>query len=185
LSLTLITGGARSGKSRFAQELALTAGGKVLFVATGIAGDAEMAERIQKHRANRPAGWETLEASQNLAKAIGERSSGFQVVLIDCITLLLNNIFMRHLDGNRELIDEASAEKDCVAEIESLLGGIRKGNAHFIIVTNEVGEGIIPANKLSRVYRDILGKMNQKIAREADTVFLMVAGIPLQVKPLR
>jgi adenosylcobinamide kinase/adenosylcobinamide-phosphate guanylyltransferase len=185
MSLTLITGGARSGKSSFAEELANKSGGNVLFVATATASDAEMAERIRRHRAGRPAAWTTLEVNCGLAAAFDGKIRDFQVVIIDCITLLTNNIFCRYINANDELSDAEQAEMDCHAEIDSLLAGIKKSNAHFIIVTNEVGEGIVPVNRLSRVYRDVLGKLNQKIAREADTVYLMVAGIPLTVKSNR
>jgi len=185
LSLTIITGGARSGKSTFAEELAIKDGGNVLFVATATASDDEMSERIRRHRAGRPAGWMTLEASCNLAAALDGKVRDYQTVVIDCLTLLTNNIFCRYLNANGELIDAESAEMDCYAEIDALLACIKKSEAHFIIVTNEVGEGIVPVNRLSRVYRDVLGKLNQKIAREADTVYLMVAGIPLTVKSTR
>jgi adenosylcobinamide kinase/adenosylcobinamide-phosphate guanylyltransferase len=182
MSLTLITGGARSGKSSFAEALAIKSGGNVLFVATATASDAEMAERIQRHRAGRPAAWTTLEASCNIGAAIEGGVQKFQTVVIDCLTLLTNNIFCRYLDANGELVDEERAEMECYAEIDELITCIEKNSAHFIIVTNEVGEGIVPANRLSRVYRDVLGKLNQKVAREAATVYLMVAGIPLTVK---
>ena len=182
MSLTLITGGARSGKSRFAEELAIKSDGNILFVATATASDEEMGERIRRHRAGRPAAWTTLEASCNVAAVIEGEIQKFQTVIIDCLTLLTNNIFCRELDANGELIDAERAEIDCYSEIDALIACIKKSNAHFIIVTNEVGEGIVPANRLSRVYRDVLGKLNQKVAREADTVYLMVAGIPLAVK---
>jgi adenosylcobinamide kinase / adenosylcobinamide-phosphate guanylyltransferase len=182
MTLTLITGGARSGKSTFAEELAKQSGGNVLFVATATASDAEMAERIRRHRAGRPTAWRTLEASCNLAAAIENAKSDARTIIIDCLTLLANNIFCRYLDAKGELIDAEKAEADCFAEIDSLLSSVKKSSAHFIIVTNEVGEGIVPANRLSRVYRDVLGKMNQRVAREADTVYLMVAGIPMTVK---
>ncbi len=183
MSLTLITGGARSGKSRFAEELAIKNGGAVLFVATATAGDEEMAARIRKHRQNRPAGWTTLEASSNIAQAMAPDANRFDTVVIDCITLLINNIFGRHTSPNGELTNEVQIEKDCNAEIDALLAFISNSPAKFIIVTNELGEGIVPVNKLSRVYRDILGGMNQKIARQADSVYLMVCGIPLKIKP--
>lgn len=183
MSLTLITGGARSGKSRFAEELAAHNNGKVLFVATATAGDEEMAARIRKHRESRPSPWTTLEASSDIAVALSPKADGFNTVIIDCVTLLLNNILSRHTTANGELTDEAGLVRDSNIEIDALLAFIAKSRAGFIVVTNELGEGIVPANRLSRVYRDLLGIMNQKIARQADSVYLMVCGIPLRVKP--
>jgi adenosylcobinamide kinase/adenosylcobinamide-phosphate guanylyltransferase len=183
MSVTLITGGARSGKSRFAAELATRTGGNVLFVATATAGDTEMVERIRRHRAERPAAWTTLEVSHNIGAALESRAGDFQAVIIDCLTLLTANLFGPNTGSNGEFIDAQKVEGDCSAEIDALLCYLKKSKAHFIIVTNEVGEGIVPLNRLSRIYRDVLGKMNQKVAREATTVYLMVAGIPLRVKP--
>lgn len=182
MTLTLITGGARSGKSTFAEEMAKKSAGSVLFVATATASDTEMAERIKKHRAGRPGTWVTLETSSNIGAVIEGEIANYETIVIDCLTLLANNVFCRHLDASGELTDPERAEADCYSEINALLAVVRKSNARFIIVTNEVGEGIVPANRISRIYRDVLGKLNQKVAKEADTVYLMVAGIPLKVK---
>jgi adenosylcobinamide kinase/adenosylcobinamide-phosphate guanylyltransferase len=183
LKSTLITGGARSGKSHFAQELALKAGGAVLFVATAEAGDEEMKRRIEEHRRARPSAWETLETTTHIGRQISRHIGTAQTVIIDCITLLINNILQQHGLNNDEEIDEALIEKEVMAEIGELINCIDQSEARFIIVTNEVGLGLVPPNKLSRLYRDLLGKANQMLAQHADSVLLMVAGVPVKIKP--
>jgi adenosylcobinamide kinase / adenosylcobinamide-phosphate guanylyltransferase len=178
LKLTLITGGARSGKSRLAQEMAGKADGPVLFVATAEAGDEEMKRRIEAHRRNRPAGWTTLEVTTGIGPAIAANTGRAQTVIIDCITLLVNNVFQQQ-EG---MTDDATLEKAVEAEINGLIKCMERSAARFIIVTNEVGLGIVPADEISRLYRDLLGKANQMLAEHADEVILMVAGIPVRVK---
>jgi len=175
---TLIIGGARSGKSRLSQEMALKAGGDVLFVATAEAGDDEMRQRIEKHRKVRPSGWKTLETTTHIGNQISKNIGPARTVVIDCITLLVSNIFQQH----GEKADTARLEKAVMAEIDGLLDCIDRTDAHFIIVTNEVGLGLVPADKSSRLYRDLLGKVNQRLAAHADEVYLMAAGIPLTIK---
>ncbi|MBN1160616.1 MAG: bifunctional adenosylcobinamide kinase/adenosylcobinamide-phosphate guanylyltransferase [Dehalococcoidales bacterium] len=174
----LITGGARSGKSRIAAELAAKAGGKVLFVATAEAGDDEMKRRIEAHRKARPKDWQTIEATTHIGGRIAENIGGAKTVIIDCVTLLVNNIFEEH--GGKTV--PAALEKAVTAEINELLECIKKTKADFIIVTNEVGLGIIPGDRVSRLYRDLLGKANQVLAQGVDEVYFMVAGIPVTVK---
>lgn len=178
MKTTLITGGARSGKSRLAQELALNTGEPVLFVATAEAGDEEMKRRIEAHRKTRPATWTTLEVTTNIGRKIARNIGQAQTVIIDCITLLINNVFQKH-EGTP---DAALIEKAVVAEINELIKCIEHSNAQFIIVTNEVGLGIVPADRVSRLYRDLLGKANQMLAEHVDEVLFMVAGIPITVK---
>ena len=175
---TLITGGARSGKSYFAQELALESGGTVLFVATAEAGDEEMKQRIEAHRQKRPSTWNTLEATTQVGRQIAQNIGQAQTVIIDCITLLINNIFQQHdKDTNTAII-----EKAVTAEITELVNCIDRVDAIFIMVTNEVGLGLVPADRISRLYRDLLGKANQVLAQRTDEVYLMVAGIPVKIK---
>ena len=181
--VTLITGGARSGKSSFAQELALQSGQPVLFVATAEAGDEEMRQRIEKHRRSRPADWKTLEATTHIGNRIHQEIGETQTVLIDCITLLVNNVFLQQCGNTDETINVTCAEKAVMTEIDELMQCIDRTCASFIIVTNEVGLGLVPANKMGRLYRDLLGKVNQRLARRADEVYLVVAGIPLPIKP--
>ncbi|MDD4984763.1 MAG: bifunctional adenosylcobinamide kinase/adenosylcobinamide-phosphate guanylyltransferase [Dehalococcoidales bacterium] len=175
---TLIVGGARSGKSRFAQELAEKTGEAVLFVATAEAGDEEMSRRIEKHRKSRPVSWRTLEATDNLSGRISREISGEGVVIIDCITLLVNNITGSY--GDR--YSEGLIEDKVTAEIRELIECIDRTDARFIIVSNEVGLGLVPPNKLGRFYRDILGRANQLLARRADEVYLMICGLPVAIK---
>lgn len=179
----LITGGARSGKSHFAQELALRSGKSVLFVATATAGDEEMRQRIEEHKRARPAGWRTLEITTHIGSQIKKGIGEAGVVIVDCITLLVNNIFSQYSDETGEQIDAASVEKRVTEEIDELIECIDQVDASFIIVTNEVGMGLVPANRLGRLYRDLLGKANQLLAQHADEVYLMAAGLPLQIKP--
>jgi len=180
--ITLLLGGARSGKSWYAQELAKQSGKRVLFVATAEAGDEDMRLRIEKHRLGRPAGWRTLEAPARLAARIRQEIKGEQLIIIDCITLLVNNIFCRYGDAEFETIEDSVLEKEVVAEISALQTCLENGEASCIIVSNEVGLGLVPDNRMGRLYRDILGRANQMLAQSSDEVFLMVAGIPLRVK---
>ena len=179
----LIIGGARSGKSRFAQELALKLGEPVLFVATAVAGDEEMRQRIEEHRKQRPATWSTLEVTTHISSQIKQKIGSAQVVIVDCITLLINNIFNSHPTG--EQIDAAPIEKKVTNEIGELVECINRIDASFIIVTNEVGLGLVPTNRVGRLYRDLLGKANQTLAQHADEIYLMVAGLPVQIKPAK
>jgi len=178
LKTTLIIGGARSSKSTLAQEMALKAGGNVLFVATAEAGDEDMKKRIEMHQKSRPPHWVTLEATTHIGSRVDENTAGAETVIIDCITLLINNIFMQY-DENT---DTDLAEKEVTAEMQELLDCIAHSEAHFIIVTNEVGLGVVPADRVSRLYRDMLGRANQILAARADEVYLLVAGIPIAVK---
>ena len=180
---TLITGGARSGKSQFAEELALKSAQPVLFVATAEAGDEEMRQRIEKHRETRPSNWNTLEAPMHVGSHIMENAAGKPTILIDCITLMVNNILIQHCDPSGEPIDDtALIEAEVTAEIGELVGCFNKIKASFIIVTNEVGLGLVPANRAGRLYRDLLGRANQILAQHVDEVYLLVSGIPMPLK---
>jgi len=183
LTSILITGGARSGKSSFAQELALSSGGPVLFVATAVAGDEEMRQRIEEHRRRRPAAWHTLEVTTGVSRHITESIGAARVVVIDCVTLLVSNIVNQFLNETGEQADAALSEKAVAGEIDELIDCIHRTHARFIVVTNEVGMGLVPANQVGRLYRDLLGKANQRLAGQADEVYLMIAGLPLRVKP--
>jgi adenosylcobinamide kinase/adenosylcobinamide-phosphate guanylyltransferase len=179
----LITGGARSGKSYYAQELAMNLSQPVLFVATAEAGDEEMRQRIEAHRNARPGTWRTLEAATDVGSRIRQEISDAQTVILDCITLLINNVFSRNGGSAGETMAVARIEQEVLAEIAGLLECVHQVEASFIIVSNEVGLGLVPANRVSRLYRDLLGKANQMLARSLDEVCLMVAGIPLPIKP--
>lgn len=175
--LTLILGGARSGKSTYAENLARAQTGSVLYVATAIAFDEEMRVRIARHRAERPSHWQTLEAPTQTGAAITQAAAA-DLVLLDCLTVLANNI----IAPMPEPIDAAAAESALNVEIDSLLAAYEASDAEWIIVSNEVGLGIVPAYPLGRVYRDALGRANQRLAMVADRVLFMVAGLPLTVK---
>jgi adenosylcobinamide kinase/adenosylcobinamide-phosphate guanylyltransferase len=175
--LTLILGGARSGKSTYAEQLASATGLPVLYVATAQAWDEEMAARIASHQAQRPAGWITVEAPLHVGRAIAAAPPA-AVVLVDCLTLLANNVLGSLPDGE----DPVAAEASLAAEVDDLLAAYTDHSGAWIIVSNEVGLGIVPAYPLGRVYRDALGRANQRLAAAADTVYFMVAGLPLRLK---
>ncbi len=181
----LITGGARSGKSRLAQELALKSGKPVLFVATAWAGDEEMRQRIEDHRKARPMTWSTLEVTTHVGNQIRQSIGESQVVIVDCITLLVSNILNQYIDQVSEQVDASLVEQEVTREIEELVTCINSVSATFILVTNEVGLGLVPANRIGRLYRDLLGKANQRLAQQANEVYLMVAGLPVLIKPAR
>ena len=179
----LLTGGARSGKSHFAQELARKSGKKVLFVATAEAGDEEMRQRIKAHQASRPAGWGTLEVPSDVGQQILKKGGGAEVIIVDCITMLVVNVFGRYADYLAGTVEAPTAEKEVIREIESLISCLKRSQADFLLVTNEVGLGLVPANPIDRLYRDLLGKANRMLAEQVDEVYLMVAGLPVKVKP--
>ncbi|MFC1920666.1 bifunctional adenosylcobinamide kinase/adenosylcobinamide-phosphate guanylyltransferase [Chloroflexota bacterium] len=180
---TLIIGGARSGKSDYAQKIAAESGRKVLFVATAEAGDEEMQQRIEKHRQSRPSSWTTLETATGVGKEILEKGVDAELIIVDCITMLVNNVFSKFDYKDNSELDNTSIEKVTISEINQLTECFHHLNADFIIVTNEVGMDLVPANKMGRLYRDILGKANQLLAEQVDEVYLLVAGIPVKIKP--
>ena len=173
--ITLLLGGARSGKSYYAQQLAMELGGKVLFVATGEALDEEMEARIEEHKKARPKNWRTLEIPTGVGKGIEKQIGDAEVVLIDCLTLLISNLL-------HDEPDYPEAKKRVMAEINKLIAAMDRLDASFVIVSNEVGMGLVPETKLGRIYRDLLGKANQLLAQHATEVYLMVACLPVQVK---
>ena len=168
--LTLLTGGARSGKSTAAVQLATSSDATVVYLATAQAGDAEMTDRIARHRADRPATWTTLESPRELAAALASTSAE-ATVIVDCLALWVTNL----LD---ESDDEILARAGDVAD----LAAARPGTT--IVVTNEVGSGIVPDNPLARRFRDVLGSVNQRFAAVADRSFLCVSGGLLALTPL-
>jgi adenosylcobinamide kinase / adenosylcobinamide-phosphate guanylyltransferase len=168
--LIFILGGAASGKSQTALDLA-GPGGPKAFVATGQALDREMKARIERHRATRSSDWETAEVPTDLAKWFNENKFAYQVVVIDCLTLWLSNLGGRRLDGL--VVSEAT---------EDLLHAIRETKARVVIVSNELGLGLVPATKPVRAFRDLAGRINQQVAAEADEVYLTISGIPLRLK---
>ncbi len=174
----LILGGARSGKSDYAQSLAAKLSSNVLYVATATAQDEEMAERIVRHRASRPARWDTLEVPLGVAAALREGIGGYDVVLIDCLTLLASNILLRY-ERRPDL-----AEAALLAELDEIFTLCEAAGVTLIMVSNEVGMGVVPPYPLGRYYRDLLGRANQRVARRADHVLLLIAGLPVDIKAL-
>lgn len=163
--IILITGGARSGKSSFAERLAKKEGGKLIYIATAQGFDKEMQDRIKRHKIRRGNLWKVIEEPKRISDVLRKIDGG--TVLLDCVTLWVNNLMN---------------DKEPKREIQRTLEIAKKGRFNTIIVTNEVGMGIVPENGLARRYRDLLGSINQIIARKADIVFLMCSGIPIVVK---
>ena len=172
--LTLILGGVRAGKSTYAQELA-GGGGRVLFVATAEAGDREMAARIQAHRESRPAEWDTLEEPLDLTETLARLSDRYDTVLLDCLTLWVSNLLLRG-DG------PGAWSVDIPTEARRLLEAYEAGTSSWIVVSNEVGLGVVPPTELGRAYADELGRVNRMVAAAADVVYFMAAGLPLTLK---
>jgi adenosylcobinamide kinase/adenosylcobinamide-phosphate guanylyltransferase len=169
-SVTLILGGAASGKSAFAQQLAEKHPGLLLYVATAQAGDAEMTERIARHRQKRGERWQTLEAPLDLT-GLAPVAGGHSAVLVDCITLWLTNLLLTH----------GSADQVWTA-VEAFVATFDRLPTPLILVSNEVGQGIVPDNALARSFRDLAGGVNQRLAARADQVWLVTAGIPWLLK---
>jgi len=184
LSVTLVLGGARSGKSAFAEELASRLEGPVLFVATGVAVDAEMAERIAAHRAARPASWHCVEAPVNVGDSILTRVDDVRVVLVDCLSFLVSNWLLAEEATSSGEVSEHAVWPRVEDEIHGILHAARSRAAHLIVVSNEVGMSVVPDYPLGRVYRDLLGRANQHLAKETVSVYLVVAGIPVAIKAL-
>jgi adenosylcobinamide kinase / adenosylcobinamide-phosphate guanylyltransferase len=177
MKLILVLGGVRSGKSHFAEKWATrySAGKPVLYLATGEATDDEMAERIARHRAERPEHWLTVESPLHVTEAV-QNAPATPVVLLDCLTLLSSNWLLHD-----ETSDQEAALK---AELECLLAHLAQAETCLVVVSNEVGMGIVPAYALGRRYRDMLGRLNQWLASQADLVYLMVAGLPIEITAL-
>ena len=183
--LILVTGGVRAGKSEFALNLAREAGRGVLFCATAEAKDEEMEQRIRRHRAARPPEWQTLEEPVEVPQAINEAlrqpgSESVEVVLLDCLNLWVTNLLLAgELDGSG---DAASAAIH--GRVGKLLESYERSTATFIVVTNEVGMGLVPPNELGRRFVDALGWANQMVAAKADEVYLVVSGVAVELKAL-
>lgn len=167
--IIFILGGARSGKSSFALKLAQEFGRNITFVATAEAKDKEMHRRIRIHRKTRPKYFKTIEEPCNVEKILPKINS--EVVIIDCITLLLSNLLCKQI-----------SQKDIEKKINKLIAVLKKSKFTSILVANEVGLGIVPINSLARDFRDISGRVNQAIAQTADKVYFLISGIPMEIK---
>ena len=168
--IILVTGGARSGKSQYAERRSLEMGGRPLYVATAEANDEEMAQRIMEHRKRRGTQWRTIEEPLELSEALLAERGKTDCALVDCLTLWMSNLLIRH-------DDKYAREK-----VEELVEKLPQLNFHLVFVTNEVGSGIVPDNPLARKFRDLAGWTNQRMAQAANEVILMVAGVPIIAK---
>ena len=175
--VTLILGGARSGKSALASRLAEQSGKRIVFIATATTLDDEMAERVQRHQQERPAHWRTVEASRALSMAITTHASSEQLLLIDCLTLWLCNLL--HDETGQAVTD---SETEVAKARQQLLDALSSAPGEIILVANEVGLGIVPMGALSRRFVDEAGRLNQAIAAQADRVLFVVAGLPMALK---
>ncbi|MBV9231000.1 MAG: bifunctional adenosylcobinamide kinase/adenosylcobinamide-phosphate guanylyltransferase [Chloroflexi bacterium] len=186
--LILVLGGARSGKSSFAERLARRSERGVAFIATATASDEDMRDRIARHRAGRPHEWHTVEEPLDLAGAVGRAAEVADILLLDCMTLWLGNWLGAH--GPRSFDEEpvlsSRYSEEALTEVEGLLTAFASLDARkrLIVVSNEVGLGIVPAYASGVVYRDILGRVNQRLASAASRVYLMIAGLAVDIKRL-
>lgn len=179
--LIVVTGGARSGKSLFAEEYLTSCSGRKAYVATAQILDEEMKKRVAEHRRRRPEDWQTLEISSGLSAAFPAVLEQADAVLVDCLTLYLSNyLFAHETAGDEEILQGA------LQEMENIVGAVRQTmDKTVIFVTNELGCGIVPMSHISRLYRDVVGKVNQYAAGQADEVYWTVCGIPVEITRLR
>lgn len=166
-----IIGGARSGKSRYAVELAKKMKKRTVFIATAECSDNEMRDRIISHKRKRPKAWKVIEEAKDVATVLVDLKAGYKVILIDCLGLFVYN-----------LLDDDLSEKRVILKLKELIKAISRISGFTILVSNDVGAGIVPATALARKFRDILGLANQLMAKEADEVVFMQAGIPIKIK---
>jgi adenosylcobinamide kinase/adenosylcobinamide-phosphate guanylyltransferase len=179
--ITLVTGGARSGKSSFGESL-LKDFLKVLYIATSIPFDEEMRERVRKHKDQRPGYWDTLEAYKNFKDEFSNIAyHEYDGIILDCITIMISNILLESFNEDKEN-DYGLIEDKIIYQVDELIEVLKNAGCKVVIVTNEVGSGIVPENKLSREFRDIAGRVNQRIAKAADEVYLVVSGLPVKIK---
>lgn len=182
----LVTGGARSGKSRFAELLAQNTYQAVTYIATAQIWDNEMAKRVEKHRLSRPQEWSLIEEPYDITQVLFQLTNQNSVVLLDCITLWLSNLLLRktsqYQDWERDSSQVDNIEREIIEDVHKLVLAANQIPPKVIFVTNEVGQGIVPDNPLSRVYRDLAGKTNQILAEAAEEVYLVVAGYPIEIK---
>ena len=176
--IVLVTGGARSGKSQFAEQYLEACPGRHGYIATARVLDDEMADRVARHRSRRPASWQTFEVPSGLGNQIDHILQQTDNILLDCLTLYFSN-FLLQRDGD----DFSHILKEAENEWDGVLRAVRQSrDGVFVVVTNELGSGIVPMAKVSRQYRDLIGFLNQRTAAEADEVYLSVCGITMEIK---
>lgn len=182
--LVLVTGGARSGKSSFGEMLAEQSGRPISYIATAQIFDEEMKERVRLHRERRAAHWLTCEAPFDAADVLRRHDHQVPVVLLDCLTLFVTNHLLRAIpeDADSQVNTYKEYIPSVVQAVHELVDAVKSVPATVIVVTNEVGLGIVPDNALSRMFRDLAGQANQEMASVADEVYLVVSGIPVRIK---
>lgn len=181
--MILITGGARSGKSRLAEQFAAEQGDKVLYIATSIVTDDEMAERIAIHQQTRPSQWTTHEGYIELGNVIRNKGAECHAIMLECITTMITNLmFDKTGDIPAEEMDFTAIEQRITVEVDDLIEACLSSSCPVYLVTNEVGFGIVPDNLLARRFRDIAGRVNQRLAAKAKEMYLVVSGIELKMK---
>ncbi|MHB8917844.1 MAG: bifunctional adenosylcobinamide kinase/adenosylcobinamide-phosphate guanylyltransferase [Desulfocucumaceae bacterium] len=179
----LVLGGSRSGKSEFAEQTAAAMGGPVTYIATLTAGDEEMSRRVAAHRERRPTGWATVEESQDVPLRVREAGIKSGTILIDCLTGWLSNLL---LDGSLPCPGASSREKEdyIMSRVEDLAAAVADSRASVLVVSSEVGMGLVPSYPLGRAFRDIAGSANRRMASAADEVYLVVAGLAVEIRSL-
>lgn len=181
--LIMCTGGARSGKSEFAESLALSLKGQKGYIATSLAYDDEMRDRIAAHQARRGSEWLNYEIPIHMDEQLDRPLQECEVILLDCMTMYIMNVLMDYDDvSDHEVQQQITAQ--VVDHVDRVLGQLRAFQGTIIIVTNEIGLGIVPMDPLTRLYRDIVGKVNQHTAALADEVYMSISGIPVEIKSL-
>lgn len=180
--IILVTGGARSGKSEVAERLAAGFSGRVVYLATAGVRDGEMAERVRRHRQRRPAEWSTVEETHRLAETLARVPAG-SCLLVDCLTLWITNLLLDPALPRQGAPDNEK-EAYIINETRRVLDTARAGELFLLLVSNQVGCGVVPENRLARLFRDIAGRVNRMVAAEADRVYLVTAGIPVELKAL-
>lgn len=193
--LCLITGGARSGKSTFAERMAKDLNESVLYIATSIVFDKEMEDRVKKHRAQRPSNWETFEGYKNLAPVVLQVKDKHKGILLDCATIMMTNLLFDMLGTAFDNAEDAAnvteiisnerlaeVEGKILEEFKAFIDAVEQMDITAIVVTNEIGFGVVPETVLGRIFRDISGRVNQYIASRANEVYLVVCGIEMKIK---
>lgn len=177
--IRLVTGGARSGKSRFAENIYKNKE-DVVYIATSKVSDSEMRDRVDMHRATRPSIWRTFEGNYKLIEALGEEEN----YLLDCVTVLISNIMFDYTEGIERIDQELQEriENIIFKNLEELISEIRNRGLNLVMVTNEVGDSIVPEHHISRVFRDIQGRINQRLAAISDEAYLICCGLPVKLK---
>jgi len=182
--IVTVTGGARSGKSSFGEALLKKSSGKKGYIATATPFDDGMKERIKNHQNSRPKAWQTFELPYEISSHIDKISKSCDIAILDCITVFSSNIlFEKEYDWEKISYEKISVlEEKIIDEIQQIIEKARVCNLDLVIITNEVGSGIVPGNRLSRVYRDIAGRINQRLSELSDEVYVTISGIPLKLK---